>query len=114
MIGENATKEILKYSNKRPIWFIYCGVGSQRKCVGKDLLNIEVFRKTFDRCANALKPYGRDLYKIVTEDDDDILKDLVNLYIGIAAIQIGLTDVLRNFGIVPDGIAGHSLGEVGM
>lgn len=106
-------KQITKYVNSRPVWFIYCGLGSQRTSMGKDLLKIGVFRETFDRCAEVLKPYDIDLYEVVTKDDDNIFKDSRKVYVGIAAIQLGITEVLRSFGIVPDGIAGHSLGEVG-
>lgn len=111
-MGDKSLKEIEQYSASRPIWFIYSGMGSQWIGMGRDLLNIEVFRQTFDRCALALQPYGIDLYHIVTTSEN-IMKDIYQSALGITAIQVGLTDVLYSFGIIPDGMAGHSLGEVG-
>lgn len=81
--------------------------------MGKDLLKIEAFRRTFQRCAAALMPYNIDLMDIVTSTDPSIFDDITNCFVAVAAIQIALTDVLFLFGIRPDGMAGHSLGEVG-
>lgn len=113
ILGEKSKKSIQKVSNKRPIWFIYSGMGSQFLSMGKDLLKIGIFRTTFQRCAEALKPYNIDLINIVTSADPSLFDDITNCFVTVAAIQIALTDVLNLFGIIPDGIAGHSLGEVG-
>lgn len=82
--------------------------------MGKDLLRNNIFKRTFDRCAATLQPYGVDLFEILTSDDPATFEDITNAFTGIAAIQFGLTDILKSLEIVPDGFAGHSLGEVGM
>jgi fatty acid synthase len=33
--------------------------------------------------------------------------------LGLAALQIGLTEILRSFGVEVAGICGHSAGEIG-
>lgn len=109
--GDNPTKSIQRYKNERPVWFVYSGIGSQFLTMGKDLLNIEIFKKTFDRCASALKPYGIDLHEIVTSKDPKTFNPLMNRLVGVLAIQIGLSEVLRAFGIEPEGYSGHSSGE---
>lgn len=81
--------------------------------MGRDLLKIEVFKNTFDRCAKILKTYDIDLYNIVTTDDVTIFDDIMNSFVAICAIQLALTDVLFSMNIYPDGIAGHSMGEIG-
>lgn len=81
--------------------------------MGKDLLRIEVFRKTFERCAAAVKPYNVDLMDIVTREDPNMFDDITNCFTAIGAIEIALTNVLYSIGIIPEGIVGHSLGEVG-
>lgn len=43
---------------------------------------------------------------ILTSDDKDIFENILNSFVGIAAVQIGLTDVLLNMGLVPDNIIG--------
>lgn len=88
-------------------------MGCQWTTMGRGLLAIQPFRKTFDRCALALEPYGIDLYHIVTTDDDKIFDDVTNCFVAITAIQIALTDTLHLLGIYPDRIVGHSLGEIG-
>ncbi|XP_030762885.1 fatty acid synthase-like [Sitophilus oryzae] len=114
VLGTNPLKEIQKYdTKKRPIWFIYSGMGSQWSGMGKDLMKLDVFRKTFKKCADALKPYNVDLEKVILSDDPTVLDDIVNCFSSIAAVSIALTDVLKSFGIEADFFAGHSLGETG-
>ncbi|XP_030763481.1 fatty acid synthase-like [Sitophilus oryzae] len=114
VLGTNPLKEIQKYdTKKRPIWFIYSGMGSQWSGMGKDLMKLDVFRKTFKKCANALRPYNVDLEKVILSDDPSVLDDIVNCFSSIAAVSIALTDVLKSFGIEADYFAGHSLGETG-
>ncbi|KAF9803767.1 hypothetical protein SFRURICE_012066, partial [Spodoptera frugiperda] len=70
---------------KRPLWFV---------------------------CHKVLEPLGLNLVRIVTEPDNGIFDNILNAFVGIGAIQIGLTDVIKAMGIVPDYIIGHSLGEM--
>ncbi|KAJ8954469.1 hypothetical protein NQ314_007075 [Rhamnusium bicolor] len=101
------------YIKDRPIWFIYSGMGSQWVGVGRDLMKIDIFRNTIKRCAAALKPYNIDLEDILTNTSPTTFDDIINSFVAIGAVEIALTDVLYSLGIKPDGIAGHSLGEVG-
>lgn len=111
-MSDKPIREVAKYTTSRPIWFIYSGMGSQWSTMGKDLLKIDVFKKTFDRCAEAMKPFNFNLYDIVSKDGD-FFKRIDNSFVGITAIQVCLTDVLKFYGIVPDRYAGHSVGETG-
>ncbi|CAH1132765.1 unnamed protein product [Ceutorhynchus assimilis] len=114
ILGDNPTTEIKQFSKqKRPVWFVYSGMGSQWTGMAKDLMKIDVYRNTIKRCAAALKPYNVDLEHIMTSDDPTIFDDISNCFSAIAASEIALTDVVRAFGIEPDGFVGHSLGEVG-
>ncbi|KAG5869188.1 hypothetical protein JTB14_000254 [Gonioctena quinquepunctata] len=114
ILGKQGTRELERHGMEpRPIWFIYPGVGSQWVGMGRDLMKIEVFRTTIRRCADALTPYGIFLEEIITTEDTKVLDDSLNICVAIAAVEVALTDVLFSLGIHPDGIAGHSLGEVG-
>lgn len=113
LMGQDQTRIIERFKFGRPLWFVYPGIGSQWNALGKDLLKLKPFSSTFDRCANALKPYDIDLYNLVTSDDPSIFEDIMNCFVAINAIQIALTDQLKYLGIVPDGYIGHSLGESG-
>ncbi|GLV36715.1 Fatty acid synthase 1 [Carabus blaptoides fortunei] len=97
----------------RPVWFVYSGMGSQWTTMGKDLMKLPIFAAAIHKCHNILLTKGLDLLNIITTDDKTIFDDILHSFVGIAAIQIGLTDVLRGVGITPDGIIGHSVGELG-
>uniref|UniRef100_A0A6P7GNP1 Fatty acid synthase n=1 Tax=Diabrotica virgifera virgifera TaxID=50390 RepID=A0A6P7GNP1_DIAVI len=113
VLGDRPTKEVERYNKPRPIWFVYTGMGSQWNKMGKDLLNIPVFKNTMNRCAKALEPYGVDLINIITSEDPSVFDNIMNCFCAIGCVEIALTDVLYSLNINPDGICGHSLGEVG-
>ncbi|XP_022827106.1 fatty acid synthase-like [Spodoptera litura] len=97
---------------KRPLWFVYSGMGSQWAGMGADLMRIPIFANAIHKCHKVLEPLGLNLIRIVTEPDNSIFDNILNAFVGIGAIQIGLTDVIKAMGIVPDYIIGHSLGEM--
>ncbi|XP_057651186.1 fatty acid synthase-like isoform X1 [Diorhabda carinulata] len=113
VLGDHPVREIGRFNKRRPIWFVYAGMGSHWLKMGRDLLNIAVFRSTINRCAKALEPYGIDLMHTITSDDPKVLDNISNCLAAIGAIEIALTDVLKSLNIFPDGMCGHSLGEVG-
>ncbi|XP_041972481.1 fatty acid synthase-like [Aricia agestis] len=96
---------------KRPLWFVYSGMGSQWVGMGKDLMRIPVFAAAIERCDRVLAPRGINIVDIITSDDKKMFDNILHSFVGINAIQIALTDVLRSIGIVPDMIIGHSMGE---
>ncbi|XP_049870283.1 fatty acid synthase-like [Pectinophora gossypiella] len=98
---------------KRPLWFVYSGMGSQWAGMGAQLMRIPVFAAAIERCHKVLSPKGLDIVHIITTNDKTIFDNILHSFVGIAAVQIGLTDVLKEIGIVPDNIIGHSVGELG-
>lgn len=98
---------------KRPIVWVYSGVGSQWVGMGKGLMEIPIFRHAIEKCHEALTSVGVDLKLILSSDNSDAFNDVVNTFIGIAAVQIGLTDILKAIGLSPDYLIGHSAGELG-
>lgn len=99
--------------DKRPIWYIYSGMGSQWAGMAQDLMQIEVFKNSITKCANALSSKGIDLIKVITTKDENLFNNILNSFISITAIQVALTDLLEHLGIRPNGIIGHSVGELG-
>ncbi|XP_055591636.1 fatty acid synthase [Uranotaenia lowii] len=109
-----AVREVQELNDeKRPIWFIYSGMGSQWASMAKDMMRVEVFSNSIHRCAEALRPEGIDLIDILTKSDESRFDNILNSFISIAAVQVALTDVLNHVGINPDGMVGHSVGELG-
>ncbi|XP_015113057.1 fatty acid synthase [Diachasma alloeum] len=113
----NATKklrEIERYLGaKRPVCFVFSGMGCQWPEMGTTLLHFPVFANAMKKCDIALRPFGVDIYDILTNPDESIFAKSSNSMVGLTAIQIGLVDLLTSLGIAPDLIIGHSLGELG-
>ncbi|CAK9800538.1 Fatty acid synthase [Anthophora quadrimaculata] len=112
--SEKPLREIQEYSGiKRPIWFVFSGMGSQWAGMGEALMKFPIFAKAIQKCDAVLKPHGVDIVDIITNKDKKTFDNILNSFVGIAAIQIGLVDLLTTVGIEPDYIIGHSVGELG-
>ena len=97
----------------RPVWFIYSGMGSQWAGMGRDLLHLPVFAASIKACADTLRQFGVDLHRLLTDvDDTSIWASTMHSVVCITAVQVALTDLLRLIGVEPDGIVGHSTGEM--
>ncbi|ELT99721.1 hypothetical protein CAPTEDRAFT_89190 [Capitella teleta] len=98
---------------QRPVWYVFSGMGSQWLGMGRDLMNIGTFKTSILRSSEVLNKYSIDLYHLLMNGDDSTYDSTLNSFICIVAIQIALVDVLRELGIQPDGLVGHSVGELG-
>lgn len=99
-------------TEKRQVWFIFSGMGSQWPGMARDLMCIDVFRNTLQRCSDTLMPYGMNVMDMIMNGDEEVFKSTNNCFSCICAIQIALTDLLKSIGVEPDGIIGHSTGEM--
>jgi len=63
-------------------------MGSQWTGMGRDLLALPPFRASIDKTANTLKNLGLDLYAIFESNDKTIFDNVLNSFVGIAAIQV--------------------------
>ncbi|GBP45810.1 Fatty acid synthase [Eumeta japonica] len=120
LLGANPTESVrlardVHYFSgvKRPVWFVYGGMGSQWAGMGAQLMRIPIFAAAIDKCHRVLEPKGVNLTKIITGSDPKLLDDAVSSSVGVAAVLIGLTDVLKAVEIEPDNIVGHGIGELG-
>lgn len=96
-------------SRKRPVWFVFCGMGSQWSGMGQDLLQYPVFRRTVERCYAALPS---DVKNIIATGGLDESCSVLDETTAICVVSLALFEMLRVAGVVPDGLIGHSLGEV--
>lgn len=123
VLGKNGTENapcLSRMTNhldgkKPPVIWLFSGMGSQWTSMGKSLMVFPQFREAIALCHNTLKTCNPaiDLTSIVTSDDPNTFTHIVNSFIGIAAIQIGLVNLLRLLEVPMDYCIGHSVGELG-
>lgn len=102
-----------------PLVFVYTGQGAQWAGMGKELLgHNHVFRKTIgylDSCLRALDPEhvpAWTLEGILRDECCDISAAEISQPL-CTAVQIALTDLLKDWGALPEMVTGHSSGEIG-
>ncbi len=89
--------------------FVFPGQGSQAVGMGKDLhAAFPEARAVFDEVDAAL---GEPLSRLCFEGPEDRLKLTANTQPSILTVSVAAATVLANQGVVPDLVAGHSLGE---
>ncbi|HEV7508687.1 MAG TPA: acyltransferase domain-containing protein [Thermoanaerobaculia bacterium] len=99
--------------DRRGIVFAFSGQGPQWSGMGHQLLDTEpVFRDAVERCDEALRPWlgGSLMEKLVKEEDALDRTELAQP--AIFALQVGLTELWRSWGVTPTAVVGHSVGEI--
>ncbi|XP_071429466.1 fatty acid synthase [Pithys albifrons albifrons] len=110
---ESDIKEIQQVqASGRPLWYICSGMGTQWKGMGLSLMKLDLFRQSILRSDEALKSTGLKVSDLLLQADENTFDDIVLAFVGLAAIQIAQIDMLKAAGLQPDGIVGHSVGEV--
>lgn len=89
------------------------GMGSQWAAMAKALMVLDVFAESIEKCHKILEKYNIDLKYLLLSEDDKALDTTVAPFVAIAAVQIGLVNILKKLNVHPDGIVGHSVGELG-
>ncbi|XP_059765124.1 fatty acid synthase [Balaenoptera ricei] len=111
--GQGGDQEVHQVpAGKRPLWFICSGMGAQWRGMGLSLMRLDSFRDSILRSDEAVKPLGLQVSDLLLSTDEATFDDTVQSFVSLTAIQIALIDLLTSMGLRPDGIIGHSLGEV--
>lgn len=111
--SESDVKEIQQcQASGRPLWYICSGMGTQWKGMGHSLMKLGIFRESILRSDKALTETGLKVSELLLNADENTFEDTVHAFVGLAAIQIAQIDMLRAMKLEPDGIVGHSVGEL--
>ncbi|NOX54346.1 MAG: HAD-IIIC family phosphatase, partial [Planctomycetes bacterium] len=106
-------------SHSRPkTAFLFTGQGAQFTGMGRDLYESQpVFRDVLDRCAAVLEPLlERPLLEVLfaEEGSEDAARLNQTAYTqpALFVIEYALAELWRSWGIEPDLVVGHSIGEI--
>ena len=102
------------------VYFLFPGQGSQHANMGREIYETEpVFREVLDRCAEILRPQlGADLRKLLyppvegaSDETKGRVTDTIVAQPAIFAIEYALAQLWMSWGILPQAMLGHSIGE---
>jgi acyl transferase domain-containing protein len=98
--------------------FVFAGQGSQHAGMGRALAAaFPVFAEAVTEVCGYLDPLlGRPLAEVVSAGPGTAAAGLVDQTVftqaGLFAVQVGLARLLQSWGITPDYVTGHSIGEI--
>lgn len=110
----NPERVFTQSSSQRSVVFMFSGQGSQYLNMGRELYQHEpIFRKTVDDCCEKLKPFlEEDLRDIIYSDlGGDTLQQTQYAQSALFVIEYALAQLWMSWGIYPEAMIGHSIGE---
>jgi len=103
-------------AQQRKLVFMFSGQGSQYVNMGKHLYQVELsFRKTVDECRALLRQKFVHVFEELSEADSLAATDKIHqTYLtqpGLFIFEYAMAKLLMSWGITPDYLIGHSVGE---
>ena len=117
-----------KKTGELKLAFVFSGQGAQWWGMGKDLLAVPAFREVLIECDILLKKHISEhkadygvthqewsiLEEFERKTEENSLLDAGNIEItqvSLFALQVALANVWKSYGVIPDAVVGHSMGE---
>ena len=104
-----------KRDHKPKLGFIFSGQGPQWFAMGQELLESSpIFREVVERIDRHFRKLAHwSLLEEMTRDEKTSRVSETRIaQPAIMAVQIGLTEIWKSWGVTPEGCVGHSIGEV--
>ncbi|KXJ86344.1 hypothetical protein Micbo1qcDRAFT_209040 [Microdochium bolleyi] len=112
--GPTSTK--VRAARATKVAFVFTGQGAQWAGMGRDLLaTSETFRKAMDKAAAMLKTFGAKwelLEELARPEGESRINESALAQPVTTIIQMALVDLLRDYGVQPSWVVGHSSGEI--
>lgn len=114
-VADNKTKPAVnprRDSRDLKIAFLMTGQGSQYPGMTRILYNTQPrFRQTLERCAAAFSPYLDRPLQNYLFDDNELIHETQYAQMALFTVNYALADLWMSWGIQPEALIGHSVGE---
>ncbi len=112
--GEPGAAEVGRARQTGKVVFAFPGQGSQRLKMGEQLYGrFPEFALALDEVAAILDEHLRlPLREVMWGDDPDLLQSTEFAQPALFAVEVALAALWRSWGVVPDVVMGHSVGEI--